>query len=135
MAARRVSARVPAAAAQHQRVDRDGDGGEDHGEDHQRVAPAVGVDQRLRERQEDEARQRGDERERGQRAPSLPGGGEPLREHHERGLVEHGGHDEPDADPERVEGGEPVDARPGEHEQRAGDRAAVISARGLRPSR
>ena len=109
--------------AQHGRVQRDRHERQDHGEDDERIAPAVGVDQRLRERQEDEARQRGDQGQRRHRTPPLRRIGEPLREHDERRLVQHRSHHDADAEPDRIERGESVHLRPGEHQQRAGDRA------------
>ena len=108
-------------------------GAEHRGEDHERVAPAVRVDQRLGQRQEDEARQRGDERHRGHRAPALGGVGELLGQHGERRLVEDDRHHEPERDPQRVERGEarrPATTRARARRRRS-SRAVISAARAV----
>jgi hypothetical protein len=104
-------------------MERHRDRREDHGEDDQRVAPSMRVGERLRQREEDEARQRGDQRHRGHRPPALRRRREVLRQHGERGLVQHRGHHEAEHGPQRIERREPLHARPREHQQRAGDRS------------
>jgi hypothetical protein len=104
-------------------MQRDRDDREEEREHHERVPPTVGADQRLAEREEDEARERGDESHRGHGPAPLLREREPLGEHGERRLVEHGGHDDSDADPERVKGRQALDLRPREDEQCAAERA------------
>ena len=109
--------------AQDQCVQGHGDHGEDDRQDDERVAPAVGVDEGLGQRQEDEAGQGGDQGHGGHGTATSVGAAKPLGHDGEGRLVEHGGHHHADGDPQGVEGRQPMDARPRRDEDRPGDRA------------
>src|SRR5213593_1521461 len=113
---------APRGRPEHERVERNGEHGQDDGEGEQRAPPAEPCDEPGLERHEDGTRERAGQRD-GEERLVPPARREPADDRGEGGLVERRGERETHQGPDRVELGKALDPRPDEEERRRQTRA------------